>query len=183
MRVAADHDPSHPGTVNRSRVATHVAAVFLESSPLGAIRLRPGGMTVPFVRLLGHDSQQPGLAVTTNQEWWRRALDRARKCSSAAEPIVAAVDVHRRAGPQRLDDGDSFLQPVESLLERRQDDTKGLMLGFVPAGADAEGQPAAGEPVDGRRHPRQQGRVAKGHRADQRPEANPLRALRQRRQR
>ena len=91
-----------------------------------------------------------------------------------------AVDVHRPTGPQRLDNGDPFLQPVEPLLKGRQRDTKGLVLGFIPTRADAEGEPAVGEPVDGRRHPRQQGGVPKGHRTDQRAEANPLRALRQR---
>ena len=169
--------------MNRIRVATHGATVLLESNALAAIRLWPGGMTVPFVSLFRDDSQQPPLAVATNQQRRRRSLDRARQRGRALESIVAAVDVHRPARPQRLDDGDAFLQPVEPLLEWRQADAEGLMLGFVPAGADAKRQPPIGEPVDGRRHPRQQGRVAKGHGADQRPETNPLRALRQRRQR
>src|SRR5205823_15017965 len=136
------------------RVTTHDAAVFFESSALAAIGLRSRGMTVPLIGVFRHDAQQPLLAVAANQQRGRRSLDRARERSSAAEPIVAAVDVHRPAGPQFLDDRDAFLQPVEPLLERRQDDTKGLMLGSVPSGTDAEGQPALGASGAGRPPPR-----------------------------
>ena len=140
-------------------------------------------MTVPLVGLAGHDAKQPDFAVTPDEERRSRLLLGARICRGAAQRVVAFFEIDRSAGPQGLDDGNAFLETVEAFLERGKTDPKGLVLGDIPSGADPEHQPAAGEEVDRGGHPGEQGRVPKRHRAHQRAEADPVRALRQRRQR
>ena len=68
--------------------------------------------------------------------------------------------------PRLADDRDRRLEPIETLLQGQEGDVELGVLDLVPAGADAEHQPAAGEDVDRGRHLRQQRRVPERHRGD-----------------
>src|SRR5207302_9986645 len=117
--VAPDQDATHPGAVNRVGIPTDSPAVLLQAGPLRPIHVRSRRMAVPLVGVLGHDPEQPELAITANQQWRRRFLDGTGQRARAAEWVVTAVEVDRSARPERLDDGDALLESVEPLLEGR----------------------------------------------------------------
>ena len=116
-------------------------AVLLEARPLATVGLGPAGMAVPLVGVPGDDPQQSQLAIATDQEWWRRLLHRTRETGGAPKGIVPAIQIDRPASPECPDDGDALLETVEPLLERGQRNAIGRVLRFVPARADAEGEP------------------------------------------
>ena len=58
-------------------------------------------------------------------------------------------------GEQRLDRPDGRFEPVEPLADRRQRDPERDVLALVPAGAEAEDEPAAGHVVEDRRRLRE----------------------------
>ena len=81
----------------------------------------------------------------------------------AADRVVGAVEVERRAGRRRPHPGDDrelLLEAVEALAERRERDGVRLVLALVPAGAEAELDPAAGHLVDAGDRDRQRARAA-----------------------
>ena len=66
----------------------------------------------------------------------------------------------RRLGPERLEDVDRRLEPVEPLRHRRHRDAERGVLALVPAGAQADDEPAARGVIQDRGGLRQDARVA-----------------------
>src|SRR5581483_6858480 len=64
------------------------------------------------------------------------------------------------------------LQPVEALAEAGEGDAEHAVLRLVPAGAEPEVEPAAGERVHGRRPAGEHRGVIERQRADERAEAD-----------
>ena len=93
---------------------------------------------------------------------------------------VAAVVVEGRLGQQADDRLDAFAEAVEAFTQGRQVDAVGAALLLVPAGADAELEPAVGDHVDAGRHVGQHRRVAVHEAGDQHPDPQPGRGLGQR---
>src|SRR5207247_1459449 len=63
-----------------------------------------------------------------------RLLLRLGLADRPIDPIVASVDAHRAAVPERLDDGERFLHPRDTLRRRREIVAVAAMLLLIPAG-------------------------------------------------
>jgi hypothetical protein len=91
--------------------------------------------------------------------------------------VVAALVGERgadRRGPQARDDGQLVLEALEALAERREGDGVGLVLGLVPAGAEAQLDAAAAHLVDLRHRDGERARMAEGGRGHQRAQPDAL---------
>ena len=71
----------------------------------------------------------------------------------------------------RTDDLERLLEPADAVVERV---AERRVLGLVPAAAEAEDQPAAGDFVGGRRHLREQARRPEAGREHERPDLDPF---------
>ena len=90
---------------------------------------------------------------------------------------LAALELLLRAAlalPHAVGDLERVLEHLEPLGRGRPGEPEAIRFGLVPAGADAEPGPAAGEDVEGRRGLDPQPRGAVGGAADHQPEAGPL---------
>jgi hypothetical protein len=103
----------------------------------------------------------------------QRVLDRLGLADGVLELVVLAVDGGRGLPQQTVQDLQRFDETVQALLDRRQLDAVLLVLVDLPAGADAQGEPAVGDPVDGGRHVGQHRRVPVGVAIDQRADPHP----------
>ncbi len=125
-------------------------------------------MAVPLIRLPRDDPQEADFAIAADQDGRPRRLRRAWLTGRAVQRIIRSVAVHRPALPDRADQADAFLEPVHPLLHRGEPDAVSGMFRLVPARAHPEDEAPARKRVHGSSHPREQGRVPEGHRADQR---------------
>ena len=62
---------------------------------------------------------------------------------------MLAGEAERARGPRAADDLQLLGEPVHPHAHRREREAVGLVLGLPPAGADAQLDPAAGDPVGG----------------------------------
>ena len=92
--------------------------------------------------------------------------------SAVARLVEAPVEVDRAVLQQRPDDRERLLEPVDAMVER---DAERPELGLVPAGAEAEDQPAAADLVDRRGLLGEDGGVVERRAGDQRPELDAAR--------
>ena len=125
---------------------------------------------VPLVGVLGDDAQHALLAAAADQDR-QRVLHRLRFADRVGELVVLAVEGGRGLAQQAVQDLQGLDETVQQPLHRGQLDAVLLVLVDLPAGADAEGEAAAGDLVDGGRHVGQHGRVPVGVAVDQRADA------------
>ena len=89
-----------------------------------------------------------------------RRLHRLEQQPPILDADVLAGEIHRLAGKQRLVHVEEFVGDGIALV-MRQEDAVALVLDRIAAGDDVDQQPAVGNPVEGRRHPRRDGRRLK----------------------
>ena len=106
---------------------------------------------MPGIGLPGDDRQHQLLAAGANPDGRVRSLHRFRVITRARQLIMPARKTGAVLCHQQPDDLRAFLQPLGPLLERREGNPQGLVLGLVPGGAQAELQPSPGDVVDGDR--------------------------------
>ena len=104
----------------------------------------------------------------------------ARQQLAVARLVPAAVEVDGALAQERPDDRERLLEPVDPVVER---EAEGAELGLVPAGAEAEHEPAAAELVDRGGLLGEQRRVVEVRAGDERPELDPRGRRGDRRQR
>jgi hypothetical protein len=88
-----------------------------------------------------------------------RALDGARQRVAVLEHVVAAGVREGFGGPLADDDLGLLLEHLHPLAQRAEREAEGAVLALVPAGAETELGPPAGDVVDGRRRPAEHRRV------------------------
>ena len=96
----------------------------------------------------------------------------ARQELAVAGLVVRAVEVDRPVAEQRPDDRERLLEPVDPMVEREAERAE---LGLVPAGPEAEDEPAAADLVDRGRLLGQHRRVVEARARHERPELDPRR--------
>ena len=108
---------------------------------------------------------------------------------SGLRVVVRGLDRMMRAGDRRpllgehcAGDPEVVLEPLETLLQRREGVAVGVVLLLEPAGADRVERTPAGDDVERRRDLRVLCRIAVRDAADQQPERDRLRARRERRE-
>ena len=89
-----------------------------------------------------------------------RTLDRSRQHRCVVDAVVRPLMAHVFFGPKTLDENDRLLHTVDARLRRVVRDAELVVVTRLPAGADAELEPAAAKKVEGRRLPREQNGVA-----------------------
>ena len=149
-------------------------AVALAEQHLAAGRVllgRPDPAGVPAVGPLDDHPQQP-VALPADEHRRARALHRGREVPRAVGAVVAAVVDDRAAvlAEHRGEDVDGLAHAGQPDARRRELHADGGVLGLVPAGADADVDPAAGDAVErGERlgeHRRRPQRLAEHERAE-----------------
>src|SRR5207253_6281338 len=93
---------------------------------------------VPGVRLPADDRQHQLLALRADPDRRVRFLDRSWPVGGVVELIVAALECRPVSRHQQAPPLDAFLEPPRSLPARRKLDSKLLMPGLVPGGAQSE---------------------------------------------
>src|SRR5207247_9253141 len=116
---------------SRQRAAEHV------SFPVGA---HPRGDPDDIGIARGEAKQL--WATATDEERRMRTLDGTREVVEARHPVVAALEVGRTIGEKTLHDAYRLGQPIDSDGAGIVWDSGALILRLVPAGADADLQPA-----------------------------------------
>ncbi len=104
---------------------------------------------------------QGGLAVATDPNRRMRLLNGLRPTVERLEPIELAREGRGTLRPQRLEDSDVLVRHRASPLELRR--AERLELLAHPSHADADGDTALREHVDGRERLRRQHRIAVRH--------------------
>ena len=161
-------------------VAADVGAVLGEDLARPRVVVdRPAGH-VPVLRVAGHGPQRALRAGSADDDGRVRPLHRLRLTARLAQLVVRALEVGDLVAQQARDHLERLVEPIEALLERREVDAERIALVLVPAGADAELEPAVRHDVERRRHVREHRRVAVRVAGDQHPEAQPRGRLRQR---
>ena len=112
------------------------------------------------------DAQHPWAVRADHQRRPGRSRP-ARQQLGVARLVEAPVEVDRAILQQCPDDRERLLEPVDAMVER---DAEGAELGLVPAGAQAEDQPAAADLVDRRGLLGEDSRVVERRAGDQRAE-------------
>jgi hypothetical protein len=123
----------------------------------------------------GDDAEQDLFSATADQDRGVRSLHGLRIAPRVADGVVAADQGGTLLRPQRLADAQRFLELRQTPPDRRKRITIRVVLDLVPAGSEAEDQPAAAELIDRRRHLGEQRWLAVRVAGNQRPEADSLR--------
>ena len=108
-----------------------------------------------------------------------RLLDGLGRKRRLYEVVVGAGEARVVFRPQLGDDGERFPETLRALLGAVEGNAVGVMLELLPAGANAEVEPAAAHVIDGRRHLRQHRGIPVGVAGDEDAEPNPLRLRRE----
>ena len=96
----------------------------------------------------------------------------ARQKLAVGEAVVGAVEVAAAGGEELPNDRERFLESADPMVVG---EAVGVVLGAIPAGAEAEDEPAVADLVDGRGLLRQHRGVVEAGGRDQRTELDPLR--------
>ena len=128
---------------------------------------------------MGHRGAQHPRPVRADHQRRAAGPRAARQELAIAGLVPAAVEVDGAVAQERPDDRERLLEPVDPVVVRV---AVGAELGLVPAGAEAEDEPAATHLVDRGGLLGEQGRVVEVRAGDQRPELDPRRRGGDRRQ-
>src|SRR5262249_57070629 len=125
------------------------------------------------------DDRERALFTPAADDEWHAAARRQGIALGVPQRVVTLVDRHPPSLPERANDARPALEAIHPLLQRREGDAEHRMLALMPAGADAEVEPATGEIGDRRRALREQRGMIKRQRGHERTEPDPSRAGRQ----
>ncbi len=137
-------------------------------------RRQRGERQVELGRVLRCQPRRLGLAAATHHDR-QLGLRRLGQPGGVGHRVDLAAVAERRAdrvAPQPADDRQLVGQRVEARPGGREVERVGLVLGLVPAGADAQLDPATAHLVHLGDADRQQTRAAERHRGDERAEAD-----------
>ena len=129
-------------------VAVRVGAMPFEHPDLVPEGVGGHEGNVPAVGVARHELQRDLLAVAAEPDR-EPGLLRLRLAARVAELEELAVEVDDVLGEERPDALHLLLELAEPDGRGRERDAVGVELALVPAGAEAEGDPAVGEVVDG----------------------------------
>ncbi len=104
-----------------------------------------------------------------------RPLDRPRERQLIPQRVRRPFVVEALLRPRADDDLDLLGEEREPLLPGEEREAVREMLALVPPGTHPDLHAAAGDVVDGDRHPREDARMPERRGRDHRPEADPLR--------
>ena len=115
---------------------------------------------VPVVGVLRHDPERDALTAAADHQLGMRRLRGLRIERRVAQLVVPPLEVAAALGPQGLDHMARLVQATEPFAQRVERNTVRLVLVLLPARAETEEEPAAGDDVDLRGHLRHDGRMA-----------------------
>ena len=173
-------DPDVDRAGDLARVAAERRAVGAERPGQVEPVLRVLGEHVPLLRPAGRGPQGAGPAAPADGDRRVGPLHRLGLAAGLGEPDVLSVQRGRLLGEQGDDRLHALIEAVEALLQRRQLDAVGVAFQLVPAGAQAQFQPAAGDDVGGRGHVRQHGGMPVDHAGHLAADPDPAGGLRER---
>ena len=168
------------GQRDLGRVAADVRAVAVQHVTLTGELFGRAADEVPVLGVLRGRAQRALLAAAADADRRVRLLHPLRLAPGVGEPVVLALERRGLLRQQPDEDFAGFLEPVAALLDRTELHAVRARFLFVPAGADADLQPSAGDDVERRGHVRQQRGVSVVDAADQGAQPEPLGRLRQR---
>ena len=156
-----------------SRPTSRQASSTLARSGCDAVRPVPD-VVVPAVPGVGvgHRGAQHPRPVRADHQRRAGRPRAARQELAIAGLVPAAVEVDGAVAQERPDDRERLLEPVDPVVVRV---AVGAELGLVPAGAEAEDEPAATQLVDRGGLLGEQGGVVEVRAGDERPELDPRR--------
>src|SRR5918995_687163 len=102
---------------------------------------------IPAIGIAGGDPQHPR-PVRTEGDRWSRTLQWGGAERGVVDLVVLALPRGDVPSQQRIDQHDRLLEAPDQLRGLREGHAEPLMLGPVPAGADAELQPATRDVID-----------------------------------
>src|SRR5262249_39104896 len=144
-------------------VTSDRGAVLVEHAAQVLPLCRGGRDAVPLLREASRGLERPRPALATDDDRRMRSLDRLWLASRVSELSVPTVERGRGVREQSDDRLDPFVEAVEPLPQRWERDAVGVALLLVPAGAEADVEPAAGHDVDRGGHVGQHRRVPVYH--------------------
>src|SRR5207247_2802901 len=124
-------------------IAAHVPAVALEHLLLVGIRRVVAEAVVPPVGVLRYGAQEVFLAVAAHHDGWDGIG--SGLAVGAADLVVLALIRRRRLGPHEPDQLDGLAELRDAHGRGRKGPAVGAILLLVPAGTDAQDDPAAGQ--------------------------------------
>src|SRR5437763_3561850 len=178
--VPAGGQPQMGRRHDLARIASDVGAVPMQHLELVGEHFGAAAGQVPVLGPPGHGAEGSLFTGAADADGRMGPLHRLGVAAGAPQGEVAAVEVGGLVGQQPDDHLAGLVEAIEALLQRAQLDPVGVALLFVPAGADAQLQPAVGDDVDRRGHIGQHRRVAVDDPGHQHADPEPLGGLGQR---
>ena len=176
-------EPDVRGEGDLLRVAADVRAAGRQNVTLLRELLRRAAREVPVVGVLGGERKGALLAAAPDADGRVRLLRPLRFVARILELVVLSVEGRRLLREQAGQHLAGLLEAIEALLHAAEFDAVGAGLLLVPARADAEFEPTVRDDVECAGHLGQHGGMAIVDAGDQHADAQPLRGLRQSRQR
>jgi hypothetical protein len=131
--------------------------------------LRGSEVHVPQIAVPGEQPQH-ALPGRSDQDGRPAGPGASRLQHALASFVVAPGEVHLPVAEQPVDDAEPFLEAAHPVVEGK---SEGAVLGFVPARAEPEDQPAAGDLLDRVGELREVRGIPEGHARDERPDLYP----------
>jgi hypothetical protein len=167
-----DRDEHARAPLQRRRVASRPLCGRVDAGVLGGEALHRVAVAreprVPAVDVREADREHPRRVRAEHQ---LRRRGRLRQEERVVDVVVAAVERDVLAGEQSADDRERLLEPRDEVVERQPERAE---LHLVPAAAEAEDEPTAGELVRRGRHAREQARWVERGAGDERAELDAL---------
>src|SRR5262245_25833389 len=139
------------GALEALGIAAQRGAVLVED--LAFAPEDPGpAPAVPVVGVLGDDLEGDTLAAPADHQLGVGGLDRFGIEGGVGELVVAPLERRAPFLPQRADHLAGLVQPLESLAHRVEGNAVRLVLVLLPARAQSEEEPPAGDDIDLRGH-------------------------------
>jgi hypothetical protein len=131
---------------------------------------------VPGIDVRERQLEHPGADRSDHQRRTARPI-RRRQQRQVIDGVVRAAPIRSALAEELADDHEGLLEAAHPMVVR---EAERPILRLVPAGAQAEDQPPAGDLVDGVRLGSEHGRVVEARRGHQRTQLDPRRDRRQR---
>ena len=148
--VIADEEVHVEGEGDFGGVASGLFAAFMEDFEFASIVCGcAGDVPVPVVGYSGYHWQGELFAGAADEDGWVGFLEGLGLEGGVAELVVASIEVGAVFGPEEAGDADGLFESTDPFGVAGEGDIIGMVLGSVPARADAEDDASAAGVVDG----------------------------------